>query len=240
MTITGEVRNRISAMQPDVIFSYRDLNIPMPHAESVIKELNRMVQYGHIEKFARGKFYKPVQSVFGKLKPNQEEIVKDLLLKDGKRIGYVTGYAIFNKFALTTQVPNVVQIGTRVKKNKRQRGIIPVVFLLQHNEITDENVPLLQLLDSIRMIKEIPDADVRQSCRRLLTILKEYENELERLIELSMNYSPATRALFGAMVENLWGEESARSLYESLNPLSYFLFGIDETVLPQMKKWRIK
>ena len=124
MTITGEVRSKISVMQADMIFSYRDLNIPMNYSESVIKELNRMVQHGDIEKFARGKFYKPIRSVFGKLKPSQEEIVKDLLLKDGKRIGYVTGYAIFNKFALTTQVPNVVQIGTRVKKNRRQRGIV--------------------------------------------------------------------------------------------------------------------
>lgn len=241
MTIAGEVKNRINNIQSDMIFTYRDLNMPMCFSDAVIKTLNRMAQDGNIEKYSKGKFYRPATSISGKLKLGQEEVIKDLLVRNGKRIGYITGYAVFNKFALTTQVPCLIQIGARERKVKIQRGVYSIAFLFQRNEITEENIPFLQLLDAIKMIKVIPGTSVDQSCIRFMHILKELsENDIEKIIELVLNYSPGTRALTGALIEHVWGGGYLKSLYESLNPLSLYLYGISESVLPEMNRWRIK
>lgn len=110
MVITREVQKRIENFQPDYVFTYQDLNLPIERSESVIKMLNRLVAEGVIAKISKGRFYKPKRSIFGVLKPKQEEIVKDLLEKDGEVIGYITGYSVFNRLGLTTQVPNIIQI----------------------------------------------------------------------------------------------------------------------------------
>lgn len=70
-----------------------------------------MVKSGKIARHSKGRFYKPKQGIFGTLKPDEYEIIKDLLIKDNKPIGYITVDQIFNSFHLTTQVPSVSQIG---------------------------------------------------------------------------------------------------------------------------------
>lgn len=239
-TVSREVRNRVGNFDSDWIFTLRDLGLLPCFAESAIKALNKMVQEGEIKKFSKGKFYKPKKSVFGELEPSREEILKDLLVRDGKRIGYMTGYTLFNQYALTSQVPNVLQIAMNKRKMKIERGSYCVQFVHQVNEITEETIPLLQLLDVIRMIKDIPDANVNSSCKRILYLLKDLsDSERDRLIGLAMNYNPAARALTGAMIENLWGVDQAKPLYDSLNPVTSYRMGIDEAVLPAIKRWRI-
>ena len=126
MIITREVQKRLEDFQPDYVFTYRDLNLPAETSESIIKMLNRLAGEGYLAKISKGRFYKPKKSVFGTLKPRQEELVKDLLEKNGKRIGYLTGYSVFNRLGLTTQVPNIIQIGTNQRRNKKQRDIFTV------------------------------------------------------------------------------------------------------------------
>lgn len=241
MTITREVQKLVENFQPDYVFTYQDLNLPPEWSESVIKMLNRLVNEGVIAKISKGRFYKPKKSVFGALKPKQEEIVKDLLEKDGEIIGYMTGYSVFNRLGLTTQIPNTIQIGTNVRKNKKQRGLFTISFVLQSNPITKDNIPLLQILDTIRFIKEIPDTTINQSCKRIIAIIQELEEgETNKLLILAEKYPPMTRALFGAMVENIYGTNKAVSLWNTLNPLTTYKIGINEQVLPEIRKWRIE
>ena len=79
MIITREVQKRLEDFQPDYVFTYRDLNLPAETSESIIKMLNRLAGEGYLAKISKGRFYKPKKSVFGTLKPRQEELVKDLL-----------------------------------------------------------------------------------------------------------------------------------------------------------------
>lgn len=241
MVITREVQKLIENFQPDYVFTYQDLNLPTEWSESVIKMLNRLVSEGVIAKISKGRFYKPKRSIFGTLQPKQEEIVKDLLEKDGEVIGYMTGYSVFNRLGLTTQVPNVIQIGSNVRKNKKQRGLFTISFVLQINPITKENIPLLQLLDAIRFIKEIPDTTIEQSCRRIIAIIRELnEKKTDKLLLLAEKYPPMVRAMLGAIIENIYDANKAKPLWNTLNPLTSYKIGIDERVLPEIKKWRIE
>ena len=241
MVIANEVKERIAAIEPDHVFTYKDLGLSPERTESIIKMLNRMAKKGIIVKVSKGRFYKPKQTIFGILPPKQEEIVKDLLEKDNKIIGYITGYAIFNKLGLTTQVPNIIQIGMNIPKVEKKRGIYTIRFIMQPNPISRENIPFLQLLDTIRLIKNVPDTDINQSCRRMLTIIRKYtKQDIEKIIILSRKYNPMPRALLGAMIENIWDEELAKPLRDNLNPITTYNIGIDKQVLPEIQKWNIR
>ncbi|MFN7331287.1 MAG: DUF6088 family protein, partial [Bacteroidota bacterium] len=162
----------IDRLPKGYVFTYADFMAEVNKKEALIKALNRMVKAGKIAKLSKGKYYKPEDTPFGILQPNQAQVVKDLLEEDGKIVGYLTGFSIYNKLGLTTQVSNIIQIGkNQIRPNfKRERYFIS--FIRQKNTITKENIPLLQILDSIRYIKKIPDATIEASCKRLLSIIK--------------------------------------------------------------------
>lgn len=200
-----------------------------------------MASRGLIVKLSNGRYYKPKQTAFGELQPPQEEIVKDLLVQRRRTIGYLTGISIFNRLGLTSQVASVIQIGCNAKKNSKKRGIYTVKFVVQPNPITSGNIRLLQILDCLRFIKEIPDADVSSS----IIVLKGYimsmaDQEQRSLIALSMRYSPRVRALLGAILENEGEIDLADILFKSLNNISVYTIGVSPSVLPNIARWRIK
>ncbi|HOF20218.1 MAG TPA: DUF6088 family protein [Bacteroidales bacterium] len=230
----------IDRLPKGYVFTYADFITEVNKKEAVIKALNRMVASGKIMKLAKGKYYKPETTPFGKLLPDQKQVVKDLLEENGKIIGYLTGYSIYNQLGLTTQVSNTIQIGRNQIRPSFKRERYTISFIKQKNTITKENIPLLQILDALRYIKKIPDAGIESSCRRLLNILKELtENDKSSLVRLALKYPPVTRALLGAMLEQLQQTEITQPLLKSLNPITkYKLSGISK-VLITAEKWNL-
>jgi hypothetical protein len=208
--------------------------------EAVIKALNRMVASGKIAKLSKGKYYKPESTPFGKLQPNQAQVVKDLLEDDGKIIGYLTGYSIYNRLGFTTQVSNTIQIGRNQVRPGFKRERYTIYFVRQKNTVTKENIPLLQILDAIRYIKKIPDATIESSCKRFLSVLKDLtEKEKKSLLRLALKYPPATRALLGAMFEQLQPGDLTEPLLKSLNPITKYKLSGASKVLSTTEKWNI-
>lgn len=222
------------------VFTYADFATEVNRKEAVIKALNRMVESGKIAKLAKGKYYKPESTPFGKLQPNQAQVVKDLVEVDGKIIGYLTGFSIYNQLGFTSQVSNTIQIGKNEIRPALNRERYSIVFIKQKNTITKENTPLLQLLDVIRYIKKIPDSNIESSCERLLMRLKRLtDKDLTTLVRLSLKYPPATKALLGAMLDELKENSFTEPLKKSLNPISkYRLAGVSK-VLSTVEKWNI-
>ena len=188
----------IDRLPKGYVFTYTDFVTKVNRKEAVIKTLNRMAASGKIVKLAKGKFYKPETTVFGNLQPNQAQVVKDLVENDGKLIGYLTGYSIYNQLGLTTQVSNTIQIGKNEIRPSFQRDRYTISFIKQKNTITKENIPLLQILDSMRYIKKIPDTNTASACKRFLGIIKDLkEKDKTTLVRLALKYPPATRAFLG-------------------------------------------
>jgi len=240
LKITDYIAFKIDRLPKGYIFTYYDFVSEVSGKEAIIKALNRMVASGKIAKLSKGKYYKPENSPFGNLQPNQSQVVKDLLEENGKVTGYLTGFSIYNQLGLTTQVSNTIQIGKNQVRPNFKRERYTISFVKQKNTITKENVPLLQLLDAIRYIKKVPDANVETSCKRFLTILKNLsEMQINTMIRLALKYSPATRALFGALLEQLKLDISTDALFKSLNPITkYKLVGV-ANVLTTTEKWNI-
>jgi hypothetical protein len=236
------IKFTIDKLPRGYVFTYADFTTEVNQKEAVIKALNRMVASGKITKLSKGKYYKPESSPFGNLQPNQAQVVKDLLEDNGKIIGYLTGYSIYNQMGLTTQVSNTIQIG---KKNEIRppfkREHYTISFIRQKNTITKENIPLLQILDTIRYIKKIPDTPIVGLYERLEALLSDLNNQnLQAIVRLSGKYPPATRALLGALLENLSVNVPLDSLKKSLNPITVYKLSISETILKTAPNWNIQ
>jgi hypothetical protein len=167
--------------------------------------------------------------------------VKDLIEKNGKTTGYLTGYSVFNKFGLTSQVPVVLQIATRKEKKPVIRGNYRISFLIQSNTIMKDNIPVLQLLDCLRFFKDIPDAMPDEICTRLLALFKQLTPEqLNQSKRLALKYNPATIALLGAILETNNGNEDTTTLFKALNHQSSYKLSISDEILSNQKKWHIR
>jgi hypothetical protein len=235
------IEDKINKLPKGYVFTYIDFISEVTKREAIIKHLNRMVVSGKIEKLSKGKYYKPQSTVFGNLLPEQNQIVKDLLEKNGKLFGYITGYSYYNAMGFTTQVSNVIQIAKNETRPSLQRGRFKVAFIKQKNTITKQNVPLLRLLDAIRFIKEIPDATIDNSCSRLLKLLTDFtQEEQEQIKKLALKYPPATRALLGALFQQIDSNQNTEMLQKSLNPITTYNLSVSETFLPTAKNWNIK
>lgn len=240
MKTTEYIENKLNRLPKGYVFTYEDFITEVNKREAIIKGLNRMVAKGTLSKLSKGKYYKPEQTVFGILEPEQDQIVKDLVEKDGKTIGYVTGYGVYNRLGLTTQVSAVIQIGRNETRPSLKRGRYKVSFVKQKNTITKDNIPLLQILDAIRYIKKIPDATTNDSSRRLSIIVKGLgKDQQDRMVKLAKKYPPSTRALLGAILEFVMGKQ-VMVLYRSLNPITIYKLNIDRSVLPTLSNWYIK
>ena len=221
------------------VFTYADFNREVSQKQALIKALNRMVLSGKIAKLSKGKYYKPETTPFGDLLPNQKQVVKDLMEEKGKINGYLTGYSIYNQLGLTTQVSNTIQIGKNEIRPSFKRDRYTIDFIKQKNNITKDNVPLLQILDAIRYVKKIPDTNTTNSCIRFIDILRQLkEKDFLLIMRLAIKYPPATRALLGAILDEL-NSTKTETLYNSLNPITKYKLAGAFSVLSAAEKWNI-
>lgn len=241
MKNTEYIANSIDRLPKGYVFTYADFIDKVESKEAVIKALNRMTVSGKIAKLSKGRFYKPEKSAFGKLQPNRYQIVKNLLEEDGKITGYLTGYSIYNQLGLTTQISNIIQIGKNTVRPAFKRAGYKISFVLQKNIITKDNIPLLQILDSIRYIKKIPDTAISSACKRLLEIIKGLSKEDKfTLARLALKYPPAARALLGAILGEIGEADMTEPLSKSLNPITTYNLSGAEKILSSIDKWNIK
>jgi hypothetical protein len=240
MKVTRHISDKIRKFPDGYVFTYTDFMLEGFNPDTVIKALNRMAASGKISKLSKGKFYKPKNSVFGIIGPDESEIVKDLLFDNGKPIVYLTGYSIFNRLLLNTQVSAVLQIGANTVRPAFKRSYYRISYIRQKNEITKENIPLLQILDAIRLIKKIPDGPVESSCNRFVSILKKLSSDEKKLmVSLAEKYPSSTKALLGALLEEIGAGALTKTLKDSLNPVTkYKLPGAVKT-LKKAKNWNI-
>lgn len=243
MTIAQKIEDRINLIADGTVFSIDDLGLPNDWWENIRVKLSRMVGKGIVQKLSKDKFYKPQKSAFGLLKPSLREIVKDIIYdKDGKTTGYLTGYSIWNDMGLTTQVASIIMIASNKRRNPTKRGMYSIRFVFQPAAVTKDNIPFLQILDTIKFIKDIPDTNVAQSVLTLKSLIGNLQkDDVKKLLRLSAKYPPRVKALLGAILDNLGYEDITSDLNDTLNPGTKYKFGLGSThVLLNKEKWNIE
>lgn len=238
MVIARLIKEKLSSTPAGVVLTTRDFGIEMRYQPALAKALGRLVLKGELQKIAKGKYYIPKKTIFGNLKPADSELVKDFLEQNGKVVGYITGTTAFASMGLTTQISSSILIGTNKYRRPITRNGVKVSFLLQENTITPSNIPLLRILDALRLIKEIPatspDECVINICKNIGTLSKEQKQELA---ELSLAYTPYVRALLGAIYENMGLDTGV--IIQTLNGVTSYKLPVSDKALPNKKKWNI-
>ena len=241
MKLAEQIRTKIAKLPLGKSFGYADLGIGKAAFQTAAKALERLQKKGVIKKISKGVFYKPEQTVFGELKPDYSEQLRPYLYENGKRIAYETGFSLYNRMGLTTQMAFRIKIASRGKRISINRGALKADAVKSYTEVTEANYELLGFLDAIKDSKRIPDCPVNQAVKILSSKIKNLnEKQITELIKYALLYPPRVRALTGAILENLKIKSNTEKLKQSLNPLSKIKFGLQERDLPTIKNWNIE
>ncbi|MDP3443643.1 MAG: DUF6088 family protein [Ignavibacteria bacterium] len=200
-------------------------------------ELSRLYKKGAIQKLTRGRFYKATQGTFGPIRPTEEAILQ-AYQKSGK--GYETGLMAYNRLGLTTQIPSVIEIATTMEPRTIMIGNTKIKLVRQRRSPKKTNVQLLQILDALRQIKKVPDStpsEVLINIKGIITLLT--DSDKKELSSLVLDFTPRTRALLGAILEELDCKQYTDAIKQSLNTTTTFRLNIDVSVLKYSRDWKI-
>ncbi|MBE7510458.1 MAG: hypothetical protein HS118_09710 [Bacteroidia bacterium] len=241
MGVTQNIQKQISKLAEGTTFKYEQLAVEPQEFVAAAKAIERLIAKGVIKRVSTGVFYKPKKTVFGELKPNEDELLKPYLFEKGKRIAYITGTSLYNRLGLTTQIPKSIKIASRNKRITVSSGSIKATPVKSYVDVTDTNFYLLELLDVLRNFKQIPDLDKSSAIKIISKKLKEFNpTETKLLVKCSLSYPPRVRGFLGALLESIKTSSDLTALKKSLNPLSEYEYGIDKKQLPTVENWNIK
>jgi len=240
MTTAKKIANKIAELSRDTTFGYADLSILPEEYVTAAKALERMQKKGIIKKLSKGIFYKPNITVFGELKPREEEILRPYLYEDGKRIAYITGTSLYNQLNLTTQVPAMYKIASAEKRIYINRGRIKAKPVKSYAPVTEKNYRMLGFLDAMKDLNNIPDVNKKSAVLIFLSRLRKMTSkELDELIKYALLYPPRVRALLGSLLEKLDEKISTKKLKDSLNPLTNYTYNLRDSDLTTRQNWNI-
>jgi len=240
MTVSKKIDQRILQLQDGTTFDYQTLMVEREEYAAATKALERLIKKDIIKRVSSGIFYKPKQTVFGTLKPNEEELLKTYLFENGKRIAYITGLSLYNRMGLTTQVPKTIKIASRDKRIYASVGTVKGKPVKSYIDVTDKNYYLLEILDAVKDFNQIPDLNAESGILIITDRLKKLsEKEVDQIIQFTLKYPPRARALIAAILQLTDNKLDLSLLKNSLNPLSEYEYNIKESVLPNALNWRI-
>ena len=241
MSITAAVNRTIDQMPSGRIFGYEVFLQYRKAPGAVVRAVNRGVENRRLKRVAKGRFYRPRTGVLGDVPLSDEERLRDALYRNGRRTGYITGPALYNRLGLTTQIPKTITIAVNRATQTKDFGTIRIKLLSRRAPISDSTVPLLEILDILRDARKVPDANVgrviQTMAKRLMDLTPAERNKLQRL---ALNYyNSGTRALLGTLLTGC-GKEVLPALKASINPTTRFNLGIDPGVWQESRVWNIR
>lgn len=151
----------------------------------------------------------------------------------------MTGTALYNRLGLTSQVPKNVRVASRERVVPSRIGNIETKFVRSYVEVREDLIPALEVLDVVKDMRKIPDAEPEKVLRFLVKTVKNLsDSERSSLIQVALSYPPRVRALLGAILEKVGKEATA--LQQSLSPLSTYVSDISDKILPEQERWRLR
>jgi len=243
MSIQQIVESRVSRMKSGRLVTYSDFkDESRTSPQALAKAFQRLVDRGELERHSKGVFYKPKQTRFGKLRPSDSEVLRNLMTADGKFHGYVSGQDVFRLFQMSTQIPSTKTIAIDSAKRRTSLTSFNVRFVQSYvSSFAKEDIVKLQLLDALRFIKKAMDTNPDVIVSKFIEIISNWsERDVRQLVRFGLKYPPSTRALLGAISEQVGYDKYVDIIRGSLNPSTSYTIGLSSGVLPLKANWRIK
>lgn len=241
MKVAAQIREKIKSIPESEPFGYADLGIAPDDFFTAAKALERLQKKGEIKKVYKGVFYIPRKTIFGELGPDNNGILERYLFEDGKRIAYETGYSLYNRLGLTTQMAFKLKVATRRKRIKINRGSLQVSSVKSYVDVSEQNYQLLGYLDALKDIRRIPDCSTTNAIKRMNWLIKDLNiKQQNELVSLAFFYPARVKSLLGAILEYLKSPTKTDELKASMNPLTKVILNIKQTDFPTIKNWNIE
>lgn len=241
MSTAAAVNQAIDRITPGQIFGYEEFPQYMETPGAVVRAVNRRVENGRLKRVEKGRFYRPRKGLLGYMPVSDEALLRDVLYRNGRRCGYITGPALYNRLGLTTQVPKTIAVATNRAAQTKDFGTIRIKLVPRRAPISDSTVPLLETLDALRDARKVPDARVGRILKVLGEILPGYtparRKELQRL---AVDYYNACRRALLGMLLTRNGQEVMLKLSASINSTTRFNLGIDPGEWQEASAWNIR
>ena len=241
MSIAAAVNQTIDRTTPGRIFGYEVFPQYLEAPGAVVRAVNRSVENKRLKRVSKGRFYVPRTGMLGDMPLSDEARLRDVLYRNGQRCGYVTGPALYNRLGLTTQVPKTITVATNRAAQTKNFGTIRIKLTPRRVPISNSVVPLLEILDVLRDLKQLADAGIGRILKTQAKRLKDLAPaEQKKLQRLSVDYYNAgTRALLGILLTRN-RQEILPALRSSINPTTRFNLGIDSGEWPEGRAWNIR
>ena len=241
MNIAAAINRKIDRIPPGKIFGYEEFPQYRNSPDAVLRAVCRRVDSGSLRRLRRGRFYRAWQGILGEMPPSDAELLRDALYREGKRIGYITGPALYNRMGLTTQSPKTITIASERTPGTIDFGTIRIKFVPSRAPVKDSTIELQEILDALRDVRTVPDASVEtviNALARRLTNLG--STDLQTMQKLAVQYyNAATRALLGLLLSTN-KQPVLPDLKNSINPSTRFSIGIKPDQWPQARAWNIR
>lgn len=157
----------------------------------IFRLLKQAENNGDIIRFSRGVYCLPKQSFFGVSSMTSSAVANQKYVSDGDLVyGVYSGLSLLNQFAVTTQVPNVLEIVTNNEATrKRVVEIDGMRFIVRKSrfEITKDNYnyyTILQLFLELGLNPQLNDF----AKQRIKQYIKENNIKQNTLIKLSTRF----------------------------------------------------
>lgn len=242
MTVFQQVREEVERRPGGAVLAMDDFAVPPEQVGAVAKSLSRLSQQGTLKRLMKGLYFKPFMSVIGKVNtPDYELLLLKLLELYKDKISYITGTNVYSAMSLTTQMANEVVIATDRPRPPLQIGPTKIRFIRSHITESIQDIVVVQLLDAIWEVKDIPATTPAKAARVLRGRLRELsKTQRQTLAKYALQYyPPQTRALTGLLLESLGEKKLAGMLKTSLNSLTVFRLGLDAADFPTSRTWHI-
>ncbi|UYO62329.1 DUF6088 family protein [Acetobacterium wieringae] len=146
-----------SEFKPNTPIFLSDLeNANIISGDALRKSFSRMAKTGALRRFQKGIYYIPEKTIFGESSLNPADVIRRKYLSDdNNQYGVLTGLALLNKWGLTTQVPNVIEISTNNETNRKRQVLVggqAVILRRSRTPITNENGTLIEFLEALSSI----------------------------------------------------------------------------------------
>jgi Family of unknown function (DUF6088) len=239
MKVSQKIITQLQQIPEGIPFGYDSFKLETDESIAAAKMMERLLQKGVVQRISKGIFYKAKQTIFGQIRPTEKEILQKVIFKNGQRIAYITGIELYQQMGLTTQVPTHIVIASHLRRNPFTIGDMILKPAKSYAPVTDENYQLLGILDAMKDLSQIPDADESSMLSILMNLIRSLNNEdTSELVKYGLFYPPRVRALLGALLETIYADLDLDTLQKSLNPFSKFR--IKTNLLLNAYKWQLK
>ncbi|MGE4234550.1 MAG: DUF6088 family protein [Bacteriovoracia bacterium] len=240
MPVLKDVREKIENQKPGSLLTVEDFPVSQEEMGALAKALSLLYKQGALTRLAKGLYYKPAIGLLGEVPPSYGQILAKLQSLYKEKISYLTGINVYKQFGLTTQVSKEFIIASDKPRSPVKIGMTEVRFIRSHVSQAVSDISLLQLLDAVWEIKEIPATTPNQAAQILLERFRELSPERrQNLADLAQSYPPLTRAVVGLLFDSLGDQKLGTQLKKTLNPLTSFQLPLDGAIFPKKRNWNI-